>query len=77
LRGCSAEAQQEALKYSLEDIIDLAKELIDVGSVAIKVAAERGIDMPISTAVHAIVSGKATVDQAIEALLSRPLRAEA
>ncbi len=42
-----------------------------------KVAAERGIDMPISLAVHAIVSGKATVDQAIEALLSRPLRTEA
>jgi glycerol-3-phosphate dehydrogenase (NAD(P)+) len=41
-----------------------------------KVAAERGIDMPISTAVHAIVGGKVTVDQAIEALLSRPLRSE-
>jgi glycerol-3-phosphate dehydrogenase (NAD(P)+) len=32
--------------------------------------------MPISQAVHAIVEGKLTIDAAIEALLSRPLRAE-
>ena len=32
--------------------------------------------MPICQAVHAIVDGKLTVDAAIEALLSRPLRAE-
>jgi glycerol-3-phosphate dehydrogenase (NAD(P)+) len=35
-----------------------------------------GIDMPIASAVNAIVSGTQTVDAAIEALLSRPLRAE-
>jgi glycerol-3-phosphate dehydrogenase (NAD(P)+) len=35
-----------------------------------------GIDMPIAKAVNAIVSGTLTVDAAIEALLSRPLRAE-
>jgi glycerol-3-phosphate dehydrogenase (NAD(P)+) len=40
-------------------------------------AAARGIDMPIAQAVHAVVSGLATVDEAIEALLSRPLRSEA
>ena len=40
-------------------------------------AAARGIDMPIAQAVHAVVSGLATVDEAIEALLARPLRAEA
>jgi glycerol-3-phosphate dehydrogenase (NAD(P)+) len=41
-----------------------------------KVAAEKGIDMPIAQAVHAIVAGKLTVDAAIEGLLSRPFRAE-
>jgi glycerol-3-phosphate dehydrogenase (NAD(P)+) len=40
------------------------------------IAAERGIDMPISSAVHAIVDGRISVDAAIEALLSRPFRAE-
>ena len=37
--------------------------------------AARGIDMPIAQAVHAVISGLATVDEAIEALLARPLRA--
>jgi glycerol-3-phosphate dehydrogenase (NAD(P)+) len=41
-----------------------------------KVAAEKGVDMPICRAVAAIVAGSLTVDAAIEALLSRPQRAE-
>jgi glycerol-3-phosphate dehydrogenase (NAD(P)+) len=41
-----------------------------------RVAAAKGIDMPICTAVNAIVEGRLTVDGAIEALLSRPQRAE-
>jgi glycerol-3-phosphate dehydrogenase len=32
--------------------------------------------MPIAQAVHTIVEGRQTVDQAIDGLLSRPLRAE-
>jgi glycerol-3-phosphate dehydrogenase (NAD(P)+) len=40
------------------------------------VAREKGVDMPICQAVSAIVAGKLTVDAAIEALLSRPQRAE-
>jgi glycerol-3-phosphate dehydrogenase len=32
--------------------------------------------MPIAAAVHAIVDGRVAVDEAIEALLSRPFRAE-
>ena len=43
----------------------------------VEMAAARGIDMPIAQAVHAVISGLATVDEAIEALLARPLRAEA
>jgi glycerol-3-phosphate dehydrogenase (NAD(P)+) len=42
-----------------------------------KVAAGKGVDMPICQAVSAIVAGKLAVDAAIEALLSRPQRAEA
>jgi len=41
-----------------------------------RVAAAKGIDMPICTAVNAIVEGRLTVDGAIEALMSRPQRAE-
>ena len=41
-----------------------------------RVAAEKGIDMPICRAVHAIVEGQISIDAAIEALLSRPQRAE-
>jgi glycerol-3-phosphate dehydrogenase (NAD(P)+) len=39
-------------------------------------ARERGVDMPISSAVAAMLTGAMSVDQAIESLLTRPLRAE-
>lgn len=39
-------------------------------------ADELGIDMPIAAAVHGIVEGRVAVDGAIDALLSRPLKAE-
>ena len=42
----------------------------------IRIAAEKGVEMPIAEAVHAIVEGRVAVDEAIEALLSRPFRAE-
>src|SRR5262245_35873569 len=42
----------------------------------VRVAAQKGVEMPISEAVHAIVDGKLTVDMAIEALMSRPQRSE-
>lgn len=41
-----------------------------------RIARERALDMPISTAVAAIVGGKLSVDEAIEALLTRPFKAE-
>ena len=40
-------------------------------------ATRRGVDMPIALAVDAVLSGGATVDAAITALLARPARAEA
>lgn len=41
-----------------------------------EIAAEKNLDLPICSAVHAVVSGEASVDEAITELLARPLRAE-
>ncbi len=41
-----------------------------------RIAADKGIELPICSAVHAIVKGELSVDDAIEALLSRPQRSE-
>jgi glycerol-3-phosphate dehydrogenase (NAD(P)+) len=51
-------------------------EGVYTASAVVEIAAARGIEMPIAHAVHAVVSGLATVDEAIEALLARPLRPE-
>ena len=51
-------------------------EGVYTASAVVELAAARGIDMPIAQAVQVVVSGLATVDEAIEALLARPLRAE-
>jgi len=51
-------------------------EGVYTAAAVVKVATAKGIDMPIAQAVHAIVEGRQTVDAAIEALLSRPLRPE-
>jgi glycerol-3-phosphate dehydrogenase (NAD(P)+) len=42
----------------------------------VEIAAAKGIDMPICHSVHAVIAGMQTVDEAIEGLLSRPLRSE-
>ena len=44
--------------------------------VLIELAASRNVDMPVSTAVAAILSGRVTIDAAIEGLLTRPFKAE-
>jgi glycerol-3-phosphate dehydrogenase (NAD(P)+) len=44
--------------------------------VLIELAASRGVDMPVSQAVAAILSGAMTIDAAIESLLTRPFKAE-
>jgi glycerol-3-phosphate dehydrogenase (NAD(P)+) len=44
--------------------------------VLLEMAADRGVDMPISAAVAALLTEQMSVDEAIESLLSRPLRAE-
>jgi glycerol-3-phosphate dehydrogenase (NAD(P)+) len=42
----------------------------------VELAIEKGIEMPIATAVAAVIDETLSVDQAIEGLLTRPLRAE-
>jgi glycerol-3-phosphate dehydrogenase (NAD(P)+) len=44
--------------------------------VLIELAASQNVDMPVSNAVAAILSGKMTIDAAIESLLTRPFKAE-
>lgn len=44
--------------------------------VLIELAAEKSVEMPVANAVAAILGGAVTVDAAIEALLTRPFRAE-
>lgn len=51
-------------------------EGVHTSSVVVEMAEKLGIDLPISTAVHNIVSGAAGVDDTIENLLNRPIRTE-
>jgi glycerol-3-phosphate dehydrogenase (NAD(P)+) len=44
--------------------------------VLIELAASQNVDMPVSSAVAAILRGTATIDEAIESLLTRPFKAE-
>src|SRR5947209_1283799 len=44
--------------------------------VLIELAASKKVDMPVSNAVAAILSGASTIDEAIENLLTRPFKAE-
>jgi glycerol-3-phosphate dehydrogenase (NAD(P)+) len=44
--------------------------------VLIELAASKNVDMPVSSAVAAVLSGAVTIDEAIENLLTRPFRAE-
>jgi glycerol-3-phosphate dehydrogenase (NAD(P)+) len=45
--------------------------------VLLEMARERSVDMPVSSAVAALLAEKMSVDAAIESLLTRPLKAEA
>jgi glycerol-3-phosphate dehydrogenase (NAD(P)+) len=42
-----------------------------------ELARKKGVEMPISTAIAAVLDGALSIDQAIEGLLTRPFRAEA
>ena len=64
---------------ALSDILGARKSITEgvysAGAV-VALAKRHGVEMPISEAVHRVVKGDMNVDEAIEALLSRPLRAE-
>jgi glycerol-3-phosphate dehydrogenase (NAD(P)+) len=45
-------------------------------AVLTEMARDKGVEMPIATAIAAVLAGKLSVDAAIESLLTRPFRAE-
>ena len=51
-------------------------EGIFTAPVLLEMAREKNVEMPISVAVAAVLSGKLSVDEAIELLLTRPLKSE-
>ena len=51
-------------------------EGVSTAPVLAEMAAGKGIEMPIAAAVAAILDGRLKVDEAVEALLTRPFRAE-
>jgi glycerol-3-phosphate dehydrogenase (NAD(P)+) len=63
-------APEEAQTNRLAEGIDTAPALVEM-------AKEKNIDMPIASAVAAVLDGSMSVDGAIESLLTRPFRAEA
>ncbi len=65
---------------TLADVLGSRRSVAEgvyTAAAVVRRANELGIEMPIATAVQAIVEGRITVDQAIDGLLSRPLKAEA
>jgi glycerol-3-phosphate dehydrogenase (NAD(P)+) len=63
----------------LADILGARRSVAEgvfTAAAVVRVAAEKGVEMPIAEAVHAIVEGRIGVDEAIDGLLSRPFRAE-
>ncbi len=64
---------------TLDEVLGPRKSVSEgvyTASALIEIAGVSGLDLPICEAVHSVVSGEQTVDQAIEDILARPLRAE-
>ena len=64
---------------SLKSVLDGRRSVAEgvyTAAAVVRLAGQHGIDMPICQAVHAIVGGKMSIDAAIDALLSRPFKAE-
>ncbi len=51
-------------------------EGVTTAAAVVRLAREKGVEMPIAEAVHAIIEGRIGVDDAIAALMQRPLKAE-
>lgn len=52
-------------------------EGVATAGIAARIAGERGIDAPIITAVAGILAGRITINEAVSALMTRPLKTEA
>ena len=64
---------------TIKEVLDQRNSVTEgvyTASAIADIAEAKGIDLPICTSVHAIISGKMAVDDAINALLTRPLRRE-
>ena len=64
---------------SLDEILGSRRAVTEgvwTAAAVVRIARDKGVEMPIAEAVHAIVEGHAKVDDAIAALLSRPFKAE-
>lgn len=59
-----------------EAVGDKLAEGAFTASVLMEMAREKGIDMPVSAAVAEVLSGRMSIDAAIEALMARPQKAE-
>jgi glycerol-3-phosphate dehydrogenase (NAD(P)+) len=83
LLTCSS-AQSRNFSFGVElgrgkdpaDIHGGLAEGVFTAPVLLAMAHERGVDMPIATAVTALLDGALSVDAAIDSLLTRPLKAE-
>jgi glycerol-3-phosphate dehydrogenase (NAD(P)+) len=64
---------------SLQSVLGSRRSVAEgayTAAAVVKVARERNVEMPICEAVHEIVEGRTSVDEAIEGLLARPFKAE-
>ena len=84
LTGTSSRSRNRRIGEELGRGIGLETAIADVGlaegvwtaPILADMARKRHVDMPIAAAVSDLVAGKASIDQAIKQLLSRPPRAE-
>lgn len=68
------------LGEKLDDVLGARRAVTEgvyTAAAVVRLAREKGIEMPIAEAVHEIVEGRATVGDAIATLLARPFKAEA
>lgn len=64
---------------SLKDVLGervAVTEGVYTAAAVVKLARSKGIEMPIAEGVHAILEGKAQVDEAIASLMQRPFKSE-
>ncbi|WP_413991092.1 NAD(P)H-dependent glycerol-3-phosphate dehydrogenase [Labrys okinawensis] len=84
LTGTSSRSRNRRFGEELGKGIGIEAAIRDVGlaegvwtaPILASMADDKGVDMPVAAAVADLVAGKASIDQAIDRLLSRPLRAE-